>query len=113
MFLIFSSFLQNLIYSPLRLRMRHECSGGCRENNDTTRNQHLITIPVSHNLEKKRSRVTQTKNDPILYQNIRSPQVTKHSAIAIYLERETSLAEQPFNGESTSHDKSPKLAKSS
>ena len=28
------------------------------------------------------------KNDPILYQNIRSPQVTKHSAIAIYNARE-------------------------
>ena len=28
------------------------------------------------------------KNDPILYRNIRSPQVTKHSAIAIYNARE-------------------------
>ena len=28
------------------------------------------------------------KNDPILYQNITSPQVTKHSAIAIYNARE-------------------------
>ena len=44
------------------------------------------------------------KNDPILYQhNYRSPQVTKHSAIAIYNAREghQPCCSKPFNGEST------------
>ena len=43
------------------------------------------------------------ENDPILYQNIRSPKVTKHSsAIAMYtaIERGTSLSEQQLNCES-------------
>ena len=38
------------------------------------------------------------KNDSILYRNIRSPQVTKHSAIAIYNVREGQTALlKPFN----------------
>ena len=41
------------------------------------------------------------KNDPIMYQNIRSrKQLSILPSPSIMLERDTSLAEQPFNGES-------------
>ena len=47
------------------------------------------------------------KNDPILYRNIRSPQVTKHSAIAIYNARGTPALLKPFNGESMLNIRAP------